>query len=317
MMPAAAIRYRAGGFTLIEVLLAITVLSLLVGGYYGPQLLADTRRIQRTQADIIAQEISMLGAAAQSYALSHAGYWPRQDDNCEQAHLELTHRLPERAFDRDTIFYAGEAEVTPPLFETNEEQAYPGRYYFDCSEDMSGKRYLFRVGLMFDGYAAVWADYIANQLPNSEIIDGPVPDDDLVGLQVSWPEMTVLPALNEFVLKSDPQFEAHLDIGGHAVYDAGEVALRSGQTLASALQYAGIAQPGNDVNKPDCPLGLVPQLVTVPIEIGHENLQALTYFRTYASDLGDRWRIHSRVYGVESESSDAARIRVSVFTSCS
>ena len=316
-MAPVTIGYRAGGFTLLEVLVVIAVLTLLVGGYYGPQLLADTRRIQRTQADVIAREISMLGAAAQSYALAHAGHWPRQSDDCQQAHLELTHRLPEQAFDRDTIFYAAETEIDPPLFETNEEQAYPGRYYFDCSEDISGERHLFRVGLILDGYATVWADYIANQLPNSEIIDGYPGEEDIVGLRVSWPEMTVLPALDEFVVKSDPQFESHLDVNGHSVYDVGEVVLRSGQTLASALQYAGIAQPGNYVNKPGCPLGLVPQLVTVPLEIGHEDLQALTYFRTYASDLGSRWRIHSRVYGAESESLDATRIRVSVFTSCS
>ena len=310
------IGHRLGGFTLIEMLVVIAVLTMLAGGYYGPQLLADTRRIQRTQADIIAQEISMLGAAAQSYALAHAGHWPRQDDDCRQAHLELTHRLPEQAFDRDTVFYAQE-EITSPLFAINEKRAYPGRYYFDCNEDASGKRHLFRVGLMLDGYATVWGDYIANQLPNSETIDGPPEGDDIVGLQVSWPEMTVLPALDEFVVKSDPRFEAHLDIDGYSVYDAGEVALRSGQTLASALQYAGIAKPGNYVNKPDCPPSLVPQLVAVPVEMGHEDLQALTYFRTYASDLGDRWRIHSRVYGAESESLDATRIRVSVFTSCS
>lgn len=256
----------------------------------------------------------MLGAAAQSYAIAHASQWPRQADDCRQAHLELVDRLPEQAFGRDTIFYTGETRIDNPPFGINEEQTYPGRYYFDCTEDASGKRYLFRVRLLFGDRAAVWAEYIANQLPNSEVVDGA---QDIVGLQVSWPETAAIPAFDEFVIKSAPRFEGHLDISGNSIYDADEVVLTSGQTLASALQYAGIARPGNYVRKPECPAGLVPQVVTLPLEIGHEDLQALTYFRTYAADGGSRWQIKSRIHGVESESVDAAPVRVSVFTLCS
>ena len=303
---------RAKGFTLLEVLAVMVVLSLVATGYYGPQLLAETRRIKQAQADVIAQEVSQLGAAAQAYALGHAGAWPRQEHDCRQAHRELTDRLPEEAFDHDTAFYRGAAAGAVP-FTTGDGPAHLGRYYFDCSEAPRGDRPLFRVRLMFGEDTAAWAEYIANQLPNSFVVG-----DQVLGLEVGWPTATALPALNDFVSRSDPEFEADLDAGGNAIFNAEEVILDSGQTLASSLQYAGIARPGNEVAKPDCPPGLVPQVVTVPVEISHPEGQSITYFKAYAQEFDTFWRVRSAVHGVENESFDGdSHVRVGVFTLCS
>ncbi len=304
---------RACGFTLLEMLVVMLVLSLLATGYYGPQLLAETRRIKRVQADVIAQEMASLGAAAQAYALAHAGAWPREGHDCRQAYRELDERLPQAAFSRDTAFYRGAAAVAVP-FTVAGEPAHLGRYYFDCAENPPGDRPLFRVRLMLGEDTAAWTEYIANQLPNSAVTGGA----DVLGLEVGWPEAAALPALDAFVAKSDPVFEADIDAGGNSIFDAGEVILSSGQTLASSLQYAGIAAPGNDVDKPDCPPGLAPQVVTVPVEMSHADAQPITYFRTYAQEFGTFWRVRSAVYGSESESANArAHVRVGVFTLCS
>ena len=302
-----------GGFTLLEMLVVMIVLSLLTTGYYGPQLLAETRRIKRIQADVISQEISMLGSAAQSYALAHAGVWPRQDYDCQQAHLELTNRLPEEAFNQDTVFYTGTVGSDNLPFSVDEDQTHLGRYYFDCSEIENGDRPRFNVRLILDGNAVAWVEYIANQLPNSRVVG----NSDVRGLEVGWPATAAIPALDDFVSKTAPVFEGDINVNGHSIFDADEVILNSGQTLASSLQYAGIATPGNYIDKPDCPAGLVPQVVAVPLEVSHEDDQAITYFRAYAMDVGELWRIKSTVYGAESESLDAARVRVGVFTLCS
>ncbi len=305
-------RAAVRGFTLIEVLAVVLLLSLLATGYYGPQLLSETRRIKRMQADVIAQEISSLGGAAQAHTLANAGVWPRQDHDCRQAYQALTDRLPSEAFSRDTAFYRGRAQEGAPQFAPSGEQAYIGRYYFDCSENTQGERTLFRVRLILGGDAAAWAEYIANQLPNSIVTGGA----EVHGLEVGWPPPLALPAFDAFVAKNDPVFEADLDVDGHSILDVGEVILSSGQTLASSLQYAGIAAPGNVVDKPGCPPGLAPQVVTVPVEVSHTDTQPITYFRTYASDIGSAWRIKSVVYGAHGQSHDG-HVRVSVFTLCS
>ena len=305
---------KVRGFTLIEMLAVIVVLSLLATGYYAPQIAVEARRIKRVQADVVAQEIALLGAAAQAYALAHiGGEWPRQEDDCALAHEELTDRLPSDAFSRDTVFHitAGADDALP--FAVAENPAHLGRYYFDCSENAGGERPLFRVRLMFDGDAAGWAEYIANQLPNSAVsVSG-----DYRGVEVGWPEAAVLPALDDYVSKDDPELESNLDMNGHTIFDVGEVILDSGQTLASALQYAGVAVPGNYVNKPACPPGLTPQVVTVPLEMSHPDSQPITHFRVYASDSGGRWRIRSSVHGIGSEFTDSNVVRVGVFTLCS
>ena len=301
------------GFTLLELLVVMLVLSLLATGYYGPQLLAETRRIKRTQADVVAQEISLLGAAAQAYTLAHqSGDWPRQAQDCLRAHEQLTERLPSEAFSRDTAFYRGPAAGFAAPFMITDGQLHLGRYYFDCSENPDGERPLFRVRLALGEDTAVWAEYIANQLPNPEI----VVNSDVRSLEVGWPLPSALPALDALVAKNDPVFEADLDVNGHAIFAAEEVILEGGQTLASSLQYAGIAAPGNLVDKPRCPPGLVPQVVTVPIELSHEVPQPITYFRAYATDIGNAWRISSTVHGTDSQST-GARMRMSVFTLCS
>ena len=304
-------RSLIAGFTLLEMLAVMLVMGLLASGYYGPQLLAETRRIKRIQADVMAQEISLLIAAAQAHSLAHAGEWPRQHHDCRRAHEALTARLPSEAFSRDSAFYRGPAPSHAPSFTPGGEPLHLGRYYFDCGRTADGTRPLFRVRMVLGEDTVTWAEYIANQLPNSVVGGGTT----LRSVEVAAPQLAVLPAFDAFVVKDDPVFEADLDVEGNSIFDVGDVILDSGQTLASALQYAGIAVPGNYVNKPDCPLGLTPQVITVPLEVSHEELQPITYFRTYANDLGSAWQISSEVYGMRSEAA-APRMRVSVFTLC-
>lgn len=309
-------RRRVGrdGFTLLETLVVMLVLSLLATGYYAPQMVGELRRIQRVQADVVAHEISSLGAAAQAYTLAHAGAWPLENSDCSDAHQALTDRLPPEAFSRDTVFFRSAVEEADPPSEIEGEERLVGRYYFDCGENSDGDRPLFQVSLDFSAGDAAWADYVANQLPNSSV----APDGDVRRLEIGWPKPAALPAFDAFVLKAEPLFEGNLDVNGNSIFAADEVILSSGQTLASALQYAGVASPGNRVNKPDCPAGLVPQVVTVPLEMSHAEGQPLTHFRVYATDSGSTWRIRSTVHGSGSQSLDAAaRVRVGVFTLCS
>ena len=306
---------KSAGFTLLETLVVMLVLSLIATGYYAPQLSGEIRRIQRVQADVVAHEISSLGAAAQAYTLAHAGAWPIEERDCLDAHQALTDRLPPEAFSLDTVFFRGDVDEEDDGELGSDDEAQPiGRYYFDCSENSDGIRPLFRVSLSFGAGDAAWADYVANQLPNSSVSS----DGDVRRLETGWPKPAALPAFDAFVSKTEPLFEGNLDVNGNSVFGADEVILGSGQTLASALQYAGVAAPGNRVNKPDCPAGLVPQVVTVPLEMSHPDGQPLTYFRVYATDAGSAWRIRSTVHGAESQSLDAAlRVRVGVFTMCS
>lgn len=310
---------KRAGFTLLEVLVVMVMLSLIASGYYGPQLLAETRRIKRIQADVVAQEISAVGAAAQAYVLAHAGSgagsWPREEHDCRQAHLALTDRLPPHAFSRDTAFYRGPADGGA-LTQAGGVAWHIGRYYFGCIRNSEDDPSIFRVYLMFDigDDGAALADYVANQLPGSSVTfyaNFPI-------LTVEWPLPAALPAFDAFVAKAEPELEGHLDVNGHSIFDADEVILNSGQTLASALQYAGLARPGNEVNKPDCPPGLTPQVVTVPVEMGHNRGQPLTHFRVFADDAGTAWRVNSTVHGVQHQSfTDDSRVRVAVFTMCS
>lgn len=294
------------GFTLLETLIVMLVLSLLATGYYAPQIAGEVRRIQRVQADVVAHEISSLGAAAQAYTLAHAGAWPFEERDCREAHQGLTDRLPPEAFSRDTVFFRGGGD--------DEDARLSGRYYFDCDEDADGDRPLLRVSLDFAAGDADWADYVANQLPNSSVSL----DDGVRRLEVGWPKPAALPAFDAFVSKTEPVLEGHLDVNDHSIFGADEVILNSGQTLASAMQYAGVARPGNLVVKPGCPAGLVPQVVTVPVEMGHDLNQPMTYFRVYATNAGPSWRIHSVAYGTgDATYNNASRVRVGVFTLCS
>ena len=306
-------KYR--GFTLIELMAAVTVLSILTVLFWGPEIRARVHDFEQTQADVTIEEMRRLGSMAQTFTLYNNGNWPGAVADCQgsQQYLALT------TFDEYSSFYSGLIDPTKnlPFSIGTGEAAHLGQYYFKCPEwpPGSGLRPEFIIYLALGDRHPQWAEYMSNQLAGAVVVR----NSDYAGLKVSWPLLSAIPALSALLPRDGSlSMLGNLDMGGNTIGGLGDVSLTEGQTLGSVPILHTAARPGNRIAKPMCPDDYLPQIIVVPKEVAHTSGQPITKFRVWANDRGEAWDIKSEVHSVSSivDYDDHNKVLAGVMVKC-
>lgn len=285
---------RAGGFTVLEVLLATLILSTIAATIWAPRLVSEAQELRLQIADLLVEEIHVLSNAARRHATRNSGEWPgQQDDGCpsDSAWAALSPEVP--GLDRNSpLLRLGTS--TKANGETQTTTL--GIYEFRCDDN----DFVIDASAHSDDIDLL--DYAASQFAraNVQFVDG------ADRMRVPVASSTALPELEE------------LD----------DVQLKTGQSLGSAVTFAGVFDPGNEIEKPECPaeLGYVPQIVTVPVQMSHSEGFPMVEFRVWAEDLAAtpttpaRWRLRSHVVTSANDGSpepDNDDVRIAAFVKCS
>ena len=307
--------HAGSGFTLIELMAVITVMSMLTVAVFGPEIRVRAKEFEQIQIDVTIEEIRRLGSMAQTFTLYNNGDWPDAGNDCHNSYqyLQLT------SLDEISPLYFPEAIAVSelPFAIAPGADAHFGKYYFNCLERPlhSDLRPWFIVYIALDGSHKHWASYIANQVAGAEVVS----KSDNLGVKISWPLLSAIPALAGLLPRdgSRPML-GDLDMAGHAISDLGDISLREGQSLGGVPLLHVVAKPGNQIRKPACPNEYVPQIIVLPKEIAHSSGQPITKFKVWADDQGSSWRINSEVHDITSpaDSNRENKVLTTVIVKC-
>lgn len=317
------LRRRAAGFTLLEVLAATVLIALLAAFFYAPSVMSKIQDFQRHQADVVAEELNRVGVAAQHWTLDEGGgSWPGATIGCASLFERLASQLsqfrgarnPKTAFHR-----AGYMELPTASSLVNSVEL--GRYYPSCS----GERMILEV--FFDADDARWARYITNRMAGAIADDLGEDYDRVVRLRSVWLLPAVALRSDEYVSKTEPEFEgalrSNIDLGGRAVYGASDVVLHNGHSLGKSFLYAAVVSHNDTVPKPTCAPGLSPQILASFKTMKHGNGKPIHYAEVYTEDIElenvPHWRVKAQIlsYPETSNIRPSAYIRINVLVRCS
>lgn len=313
------------GFTLLEMMAALLVLSLLAGSFYAPRVLSQARELQRAQALSIAEQINRVATIAQDWTLSHNGHWPDAANQCAGLFTLLSDRLQglEAVSAPPSPWLVDGSRVLPITNPAWRRRGEIGRYYPFC--DDRG----LQIEIFIRGRDALWADYIRNRLANAEVdrFGGRI----FVRLRAHWPLPAAIPALASLVSKDSPEFtgamRSNINLGGHAIFDANDLILSNGHSLGKTVSYASNVAPNTHISTPACAPGLKPQALASFNRLLHKSGKPINFSAAIVKPLpsagggnnrSNRWMIQSQVI----DSSGAidknnTEIRVNVLVRCS
>ena len=303
---------RTFGFTLLEVMAATVLLSLLAVFFYAPQVASDALRLRRIQAEVAVEEMNRIAYLSQQWVLNRGGEWPGQSSGCGLAIADLASTgLFELSAAQSPFFRAGLKNFPPGSPLSIGEY---GRYYTRCDTQT------FSVLLMLDAENAKWGDYIANLLTGSRL--GRHQGGTVVSVLATWPLPGAIPALAAYVRRDTPAFtgamDSNVDLGRHAILGASDVVLHNGHSLGKTLHYGAQLAPGSAVPEPNCAPGLSPQILTSFNHVLHRSGKPLHLAEATVQRFADRWYVGSRT--VDSDGTvdlDNNNIRVNVLIYCS
>ena len=295
-------QHHHSGFTLVELLVTISIISLLLVGYYAPQVQSEFEESQRTIARTVAEEIYQIGAAAQAHAIDTGGDWPDNFDNCRGAIDELTLNNYLAGIDEESAFNSADISF--------------GLFYTACPETITGTgiRNHFVIFYLVPREKIKYAGIIQNALPaTSQLADT---GGDVI-LQTDIPLPAAIPALQALLpLDGARAMTGELDMGGNDIAGVSDVFLQTGQTLGSAPVFSGIVRPGTAINKPTCPPGYAGSIVVVPVDVAHSSGQPISKMRVFARESASFWTAHSEVVSITGTDSDHNKVSMAVSVRC-
>lgn len=308
---------RYSGFTLLEVLTATFLLSLLVTAFYVPRFETDFRSYQTDLATRTGEEIYQLGVYAQNFVAHNHGVWPDATHNCYNAinTMQSSGFLPAGVdFTRGPIPSETPLKKVTGLTINPSATVRAGYYYTDCRANIiSRRRDHFRITYIAPPSQDSVLEVLQNQLPNTTAA--------LKGTHNVLTTFIPLPAavpIVEGLLPRDGSraMSGDLDVGGHVIIDAENILLSNGASLANQLIDTIIVSPGTEVSKPNCVTGHTPVITLAPADIFLSNGAPVTRARVWAED-NSFWIIKSQVVGADGTvENDAQHIQVVATIAC-
>ncbi len=286
------------GFTLIEVLVTIALITLLASLYYAPRAQSEFDDYMRTVAAKTAEEMYRIGVAAQTYAAAFNGMWPNQTGDCRSAILTLqnTGYMPARALvnaEQGPMFRPTLLTKNLPFSLPTGTQRQLGRYYTECILS-SGLRQQFRISYALPDPQIKFRGLIESQIPSSRLVS----NADFHAVIADIPMPAAVPIVDGLLPRDGSrEMTGNLDMDSNNIYNAENVVLASGQSLASTFVYADVVEPRASIVKPSCPSNHEGSILAVPIEVQDTSGLPITKFRVWADNQSStRWRIRNELH---------------------
>ena len=286
-------RARQRGFSLLEVTVALLLLSILAGTV---QLSMTRRQVEALEHDRIehaAGDFYRFAQAAQRHA-ARTGKWPNEDRSCANALAQLT--------------TAGllKGVTAASDFLNNQE---PRPYALSCDANH------FTIGLTTE--TTLQAARLERKLPGSQrtgttvnaSYPKPLGDGSPGGGAGSGAYMP---------LDGSATPTATWNMGNQYMFGVRDVVSATGQTLANSVQFATAATPGQRIVKPDCPRGMQPRIFTALSQVSAPSGRGIHGIQLPVTEDDDAWTVNVVVHTpLGQETIPASRGRIATFVKCS
>ena len=261
---------RHYGFTLIETLVTVAILSILVSGYASFKLEADISELNQKLSDALVEELTLIGNQAQT-VYAQIGSWPDYTNQCMSALTDTTMR--ELSLDQNAPFPAV-------------------RYATSCSDK------LFTISLEMPASLETWAYYIVARTPS---IDSPSPlANGNQRLTSNWllpADITVFKQLlsDYYKLDGSQAMTGDMDLGGHNIVDinraqGNDFELSRKHSLSKTVENIRLVRAGDTIIKPDCN---APKIYITSANIGTPSGRPVTSIQWTASTTARVWTIEN------------------------
>ena len=263
------------GFTLIETLITVAILSILVSSYAAFRLEADITELNQRLSDALVEEITLIGNQAQT-VYAQTSSWPNYANQCTNALAHTTMR--ELSVDQNSPF--------PSV-----------RYTMSCTNN------IFTISLQMPASLETWAYYIATRTPS---INSPslLPNTNQQ-LVSNWPrpaDITLFKQLLDDYYKLDGSkaMTGDMDLDGNNIVDIGtakgnDFELRRGSSsnkhsLGRTVENIRLVRAGDTIAKPACNS---PRIYITSANIGNPSGRPVTSIQWTAASGSQTWTIEN------------------------
>ena len=263
------------GFTLIETLITVAILSILVSSYATFKLESDIAELNQKLSDALVEEVTLIGNQAQT-VYAQTGAWPDYANQCADALSETAMR--DIGIDQNSPFPAAS-------------------YTMRCTNK------IFTISLEMPASLETWAHYIKARTPsiNSVLLLS----NGNQSLTSNWPppaDITLFKELLDDYYKLDgsQKMTGDMNLNGNNIVSIGKAQgndfeiNRSHSTgkhsLAKTVERIQIVRAGDTIAKPSC---TSPKIYITAANIGNPSGRPVTSIQWTASDSGSRWTIEN------------------------
>lgn len=263
------------GFTLIETLITVAILSVLISSYAAFKLRADIAELNQKLSDALIEELTLIGNQAQTI-YARTGTWPDYAAQCADA-LSVT-AMTTIGVDRQSPF---------PVV----------AYTISCSDQM------FTISLEMPASLEMWAHYIKARTPS--INESVVLSNGNRSLTSTWPppaDISLFKQLLDDYYKTDGSkpMTGDMNLSGNNIVgigkaEGGDFELNSGQSnrkhsLSKTVKNIQLVRAGDLIAKPDC---TSPKIYITPANIGNPSGRPITSIQWTAVFSENMWKIEN------------------------
>ena len=283
------------GFTLIETLITVAILSILVSSYASFKLEADISELNQRLSDALIEEITLIGNQAQTvYAQTNS--WPDYANRCVSA---LANTIMRRlSLDRNSPFPAVQ-------------------YAMSCTDK------IFTISLEMPASLETWAYYIVARTPS---INSPsLLSNGNQRLTSNWPlpaDITLFKQLlnDYYKLDGSQAMTGDMDLGGHNIVDinkaqGNDFELSRKHSLSKTVENIRLVRAGDRITKPNCSS---PKIYITSANIGNPSGRPVTSIQWTASGTSTTWTIENTLSDDQSfNTNDKSFLRGIALVKCS
>ena len=270
-------KYR--GFTLIETLITVAILSILVSSYTVFKVQSDIAELNQNLSDALVEEITLIGNQAQTI-YAQTGSWPDHSNHCMDALNDGTMQL------------TGVDQKSP----------FPAVSYRTVCTNL-----VFVISLELAPSLETWAHYIKARTPS--IQDSLTLSGGNQGLTSLWPlpaDISLFKKLLDDYYKTDGSkpMTGNMQLGGNDIVDINKAygtdfELTQGlpsnkHSLGKTVSNVKLVSAGDNITKPNCPLStLSPKIYITSANVGNPSGRPVTSIQWTASSNGNTWIIEN------------------------